>query len=243
MHKKTVLPQFGNFANHLNQRIWSSVLIVNLSLSLFLAALALTNLTLPGTWQNYLFPPLIGIFPLVSYLIFFRRSSGKRKMLAAIATLPAAGFGCLPTLLFLLMAIPPFTLAFFFAIDEMTNEVHIQSEISPDGTQVAEVYFRGVGAYSGGNGRVNVRVHPRIFPWLELNAYSNGRSYASEETTDYVSWINNNTLRVADEEGAIPAYQLYFEPDSTFRTPFMLVQMLILIILMPFVGLLELFFG
>lgn len=65
------------------------------------------------------------------------------------------------------MFVPPFTLGGLFAFDELAGEKQIQQIESPDGRLTADVYFRGVGAYSGGNGRVDVRIRDRFVPFLE----------------------------------------------------------------------------
>jgi hypothetical protein len=125
------------------------------------------------------------------------------------------------------MIIPPFTLAFFFTADEVIHEQHIQSEVSPDGTEVAEVYFRGVGAYSGGMGRMYVYVHPVWFPLVQSKEYANIRSDYGEGTSNYVHWRGNNTLVVADGDQAIPAHQLFINPDFGFYLPIQLALALV----------------
>ena len=92
------------------------------------------------------------------------------------------------------MLVPPFTLGAFFAASEIAGETEIQRAISSDGTRIAYVYFRGVGAYSGGNGRIFVRVRHQILPLLERDVFYLPRSYADENSTNYLEWRDNNTL-------------------------------------------------
>ncbi len=200
---------------------------INIALSLLILVISLTNLSFPGTWPNFVLPPLIGLTSLTLLSRFLLPSASKmRKRLATLSSIPAIVCGCLPPLLMLCLIIPPFTLGFFFAIDETLHEQHIQSAVSPNGTKVAEVYFRGVGAYSGGNGRITVRVRSRFFPFVEWEVFYRGQSIADEGTDDYVSWQDNKTLLISEGSQIVNANQLTFRPDPVFIIPIFLYQSL-----------------
>lgn len=208
-----------------SKRSWKVILLINLALSLFLLLLSLTNLSLPGTWLNYAAPPILGMIALTLLLRFLLPPVTKKlRLLAAASSFPAIGCGCLPSLLMLCMILPPFTLALMFAVGEMAGEQRIQSAVSPDRTRVAEVYFRGVGAYSGGNGRITVRVHARFLPFLEWEVYQRSKSYASEDSHDYLSWMDNRTLLISEDKQQVPANKFYFLPDPGWVVPIILVQ-------------------
>ena len=192
-----------------------------LSLHAVLAGILLlgqvTDLSLSGVVADFVFPPLVGLFALRTF-VWLRAVADRRRRRAA-RLLPAAltVAGCLPACLVALLAIPPFTLGLLFMIDEIGGEVMIQEAVSPDRTRTARVYFRGVGAYSGGNGRIFVRIRPRWLPIVERDVYSLGRSDATEDTTDYVRWVDNDTLYLSEERRELGLGRLRYERPLPLR--------------------------
>jgi hypothetical protein len=112
--------------------------------------------------------------------------------------------------------------------DEILNEKEIQQVASPDGTQVARVTFRGVGAYSGGNGRVSVNVYARFFPILEHEVYYNGSSLASEDESNYVAWLDNRTLLISEDQVTVRADTFFVNPSVlVFFAPVYILTVLV----------------
>ena len=60
--------------------------------------------------------------------------------------------------------------------------------------------FFGVGAYTGGNGHIYVRVKYRCFPIVERDIYYVDESFADEETDDYLYWLDDDTLYISETE-------------------------------------------
>ncbi len=122
-----------------------------------------------------------------------------------LACLPSFVQGGLRILLIVIIILfPPFWLGLMFAVGEQAGLTLIQNLDSPDGTKTARVYFAPVGPYSGGNGRVSVYVRDRNFPFIEQNVYYMSASYyANENTTDYVSWVDNHSIYVAENDVTI----------------------------------------
>jgi hypothetical protein len=203
-----------------------TVIIVNLALGTVLWFGYFTDYSLAGVVLDLAFPPAVGLVGLVSMLWLAARSLAdkRRGCLSALLCLPSFAGGCLPVALTALMILPPFTLGFMFAVDEMAGETRIQQAVSPDGSRVAEVYFRGVGAYSGGNGRIFVRVKPRWFPLIERDIYYLSRSYASEETEDYLHWIDDETLFISETGQEVKVGVIGFEIPSFLLIPILLIQ-------------------
>ena len=201
------------------------IAMVNLMLGAVLWFGLFTDYSLAGTLADLVFTPLVGLVGLVSFVTLLAWKSVKGiGCLASLACLPSLIGGCLPALVTLLLILPPFTLGFIFAMDEMAHETRIQRVVSPNGFWVAEVYFRGVGAYAAGNGRIFVRVKPRWFPFIERDIYSLSKSYASEDTTDYLCWIDSDTLLISETQKEIKVGIVGFEMPSFIRTlPFMLL--------------------
>ena len=129
----------------------------NLGLGLFLWFLFSTEYSLRGTISDIVFPPIVMIIGLISYKILKQRNLSQPST-AKKFFFPSILGGCLPTLFGIIMFLPPFTLGGLFMLVEIQNETVIQETVSPNGLETASVYFRGVGAYGGGNGHIYVRI-------------------------------------------------------------------------------------
>jgi hypothetical protein len=209
---------------------WSkALLIINLILGLFLWFLFFTDYSLAGTFPDILYPPTVGLIALVS-LTITKISYRRRSLLITLSHLPSIIGGGLYILMAFIMFIPPFTLGAIFAISEITGETQIQRVTSPDRTRIAYVYFRGVGAYSGGNGRIYVRVRYQMLPFLERDVFYIGRSYASEDSTNYLEWLDNNTIYIPEIKREIPVGAISAEMPQIFAIPIGIVRSLSTII-------------
>ncbi len=102
----------------------------------------------------------------------------------------------LSALLWVALAFP---LGIIFTLAEIKSEKLIQRAVSPDGTRMAEVSFRGGGPYSAGNGRILVRVRHRFFPLVEREVYFLPVSRAEENTRDYLAWKDDYTLYLREK--------------------------------------------
>ncbi|WP_152918031.1 hypothetical protein [Ardenticatena maritima] len=201
---------------------------VNLILGLFLWFLYSTDYSLAGTIPDILLPPAIGIIAIIS-LAVSRTSSKRQQLLATLSYLPSIIGGGLYVLTVFLMLIPPFTLGTFFAASEIAGETEIQRAISPDRTRTAYVYFRGVGAYSGGNGRIFVRIRYQVLPFLERDIFYLPRSYASEDTEDYVEWRGNNALYISETQEEISVGIIATETPQVIALPYYIFRVLLTI--------------
>ncbi|MDY7040002.1 MAG: hypothetical protein SVX38_03985 [Chloroflexota bacterium] len=205
------------------------IVTVNLVLGVVLWFGLFTDYSLAGTLPDLIFTPTVGLVGFISFVILLARVSIERKgCFAPLACLPSLIGGCLPVVVTLLLILPPFTLGFIFAMDEMANETRIQQAVSPNGFWIAEVYFRGVGAYDSGNGRIFVRVKPQWFPFVERDIYSLSKSYADENTTDYLCWIDDDTLLISETQKEIKVGIVDFEiPSFMLRLLFMLKMLIV----------------
>ncbi len=206
------------------RRWWDPVI---LALGVLLWFLSLTNYSLVGSWPDVIFPIAVGLVAFISLTVALPRTVGWGRVLTASAHLPALLGGGLFVLSTLLMFVPPFTLGGLFAFDELAGEKQIQQIESPDRRLTADVYFRGVGAYSGGNGRVDVRVRDRFVPFLERDVYYLGRSLASETTSDYASWLDNRTLKISETGETVDVRGVKTEVPTIVAIPAVLISMLI----------------
>jgi hypothetical protein len=151
-----------------------------------------TDFSWRGTLPDVLHPTLAAV---VAWLSLMKEDKGadpstrRRFIWACMPSL--LGGGCALLFMAPLLLNP---LALMFRMSESAAETIIQSAISPDGTRIADVYFRPVGAYAGGNGRVSVRVRYLWLPFVERDVVYIGRSYADEDTYHYLEWTDSDTL-------------------------------------------------
>lgn len=175
-----------------------------------------TNYSPAGTLPDFLFA-LFALFVALAASILIPFSSHELRPLVTLSSVPSLA-GIVPYVLFIVIAaIPPFTLGLFFIVGEIADETVIQEAVSPDGWSVAKVYFRGVGAYAGGNGRISVRVVNRWVPFLERDVFYLGRSYADRDDPDYVKWRDNNTLYISETKEEVHVRLVELELPLTFR--------------------------
>lgn len=178
------------------------MLLANLALGSLMWFFVVTDYSLAGTVPDLLFGPVAGAIATASLFILFVLGALRRNRVAWIALLPSMIGGGLTVLIAVIAVIPPFTLAGLFFADEVLNEKIIQTEPSPAGWREAVVTFRGVGAYDSGNGRVIVNVRSNFFPLIEREVHYVGSSYADENSSEYVRWEGENSLRVVGEPSA-----------------------------------------
>src|SRR5207237_7894081 len=99
-----------------------------------------------------------------------------------------------------ILFIPPLTMGAMFQVDAIRSETLVKQVPSPDGSRVAEIYFRP-GGYSGSTYKsLFVRVEWPLFPLVERDIY---KTAVHDPSDSFVSWIDNDTLRVEDSPEAI----------------------------------------
>ncbi len=208
---------------------------VNLLAGLILWFGYCTNLSWAGTIPDIIFPPIVAILAIVTLLTWARSTDTRLKRAYKFVCMPSLIGGCLPVLIAVLMLVPPFTLGFIFMASEVANEKHVESFVSPDNIRVADVYFRGVGAYGSGNGRVFIKIRSRFMPIVERDLYSVDPSYADENTEDYLRWKDRGTLEIINEPGGarsrptkryLDTGTIRFEPPGIIVMPINMLYML-----------------
>lgn len=208
------------------QSNWKVVLALNLALGIFLWFLDSTDYSLRGTISDIVFPPFVFIVAIITLMAV---PDIQKKRISKLVCLPSLIGAGVHVLFGIMMIIPPFTLALLFSIDEIKNEVQIQQISSPNNAQVADVYFRPVGAYSGGSGRIYVKVTNKLLPFLEREILYLRVSHADENTENYLEWIDDSTLYISEINEKIPVGTVKFEIPYAIAVPLNIVQFLIAI--------------
>ena len=210
-----------------SSRRWPGLAALSLVLGLCLWFLSFTDYSLVGTLPDLIFPPAVALVAVISLVISWRRTRRRGRLLVALAHLPALSGGLLFLLAGIMLFVPPFTLGGLFAAGEIAGETRIQQNASPNNHLVASVYFRGVGAYGGGNGRIYVRVQHRTLPFLERDVFYLGESLATEKSSDYVKWVDNGTIHVSEVDQDVDVIGVRAEVPDFLALPFYLTRMLI----------------
>jgi hypothetical protein len=207
-------------------RLRNLLLAINLLLGLSLWLSFCTDYGWANVWANLLFPPLVGIFGLVCLLARRTNTPSSPRRWRLICCLPSV-LGGLPYLVLLIFALlPPFLLATLFWLDEQSNATRIQQVSSPDGTKIAEVYFLPVGAYSGGNGRIEIHLKYRWIPFLKRDIYYLPTSDADTDTHDYIVWRDNSTITVSETHDQIQIEAVRWRVPPIISVPWRAARML-----------------
>jgi len=204
---------------------WRLVAGINLLLGALLLFMDCTDYSWANNAADALFGPLVAIVAIVSMCGARWRATWRRWRIR-IASLPSLIEGGMQVALAVFLLVPPFTLGGLFSLSEMLSERPIQQAVSPDGRRVAEVYFRSVGAYGRGNGRISVRVRERLLPCVERDVYSLSRSYASGSPEEYLQWRDNDTLYMSEKQVEVKIGPVKVSYPSAITVPSTVVQLL-----------------
>jgi len=208
-------------------RWWQRLTVLSLVLGLTLWLLSITDYSLVGTLPDLIFPPAVALVAVISLVVSWRRARRRGRLLVALAHLPAVSGGLLFLLTGIMLFVPPFTLGGLFLAGEIAGETRIQQSASPNNHLVASVYFRGVGAYGGGNGRIHVGVRHRALPLVERDVFSLSESVATERSSDTVRWVDDDTIYVAEVDQDVDVTGVRWQlPDSVVLL-YYLTQMIV----------------
>ena len=184
------------------QRPSKTVLIImEVITSIIVSVFWFFDLRISNAIANYLFNLALAIGGFLLVIGVGKILVGKaEKVLSYLIALPIIAVSVSTLIKFaftILMLIPPFTLGGLFYFDEMFNEKVVQTSISPDDKYIARVYYRAVGAYAGGQGRVEVAYSSTLMPFIERPIYYDGKTYFTEQDAKkYITWDDNNSIRI-----------------------------------------------
>jgi hypothetical protein len=188
-------------------RGWWFLIGENVLFGAMLWATELTDVQVAGTLPSLLFPFLIGLIALVS--LDLRSPGAARTWLLRLACFPSLLGAASHALLAMLVLVPPFTLGGMFWVAEVAGQKNIQSVASPNGSLVATVVLQPVGAYGRGWGHVFVNVHHVALPMVEREVfYLPVTRTARGDPMEYVSWDDDNTLRISETGETVDVHTL-----------------------------------
>lgn len=158
----------------------------------------ITDYSLVGNWGDVFFPPLAFVLGLVALDLSRFLEKGKR-LRARISATPAiiGGLAYLAMLSFAFMS--PNIMGALFMLNEVRGERLISSATSPDGTRIAEAYYRPAGVFIADTNAFLVRVKHTAFPIIERDiVVTRTTSISGDPDQDLLKWDNNDILEVPE---------------------------------------------
>jgi hypothetical protein len=157
------------------------------------------------SWENaaanVLFPPVVGLVGLASLFQIRKRLIRQQKSMHVLLCLPSVLGGIPYLLLMIVLLIPPFVLGPMLWIKQQSTAILIQQVESPNGSQLAEVYYLPVGAIIPEvNGGIEVRLKYKSLPFVKRDTFVLRTTNADENTHDFLSWVDNETLYIKETE-------------------------------------------
>lgn len=183
-----------------------------------------TNYSIVGKYSEFLFPLLAGIIGFVSYKFLVKRNPDNRgKLLYKLTSAPSVIGG----LLSLILIIPPMCLFSFAILNNNSQEIIIQQEISPNNFQVATVYHGYVG-FVGGDDKYSIRVHPRWFPLIEKEVYYElltSPSWCRNDSGKCIFWVDDNTIYISETRQEIKTDKVEFAMPIWLLVIFLVISL------------------
>jgi hypothetical protein len=151
---------------------------------------------------NVLFPPVVGLVGLASLFQLRKLSIRQQKRVHSLLCWPSVLGGLPYLLLMIVLLVPPLVYGPILWIQQQSTAIRIQQVVSPDGSQIAEAYYLPVGPLPELNGGIEVHLKYKWLPFVKRDVFVLRQTNADENTHDYLSWVDHETLYIkeSDEE-------------------------------------------
>ena len=202
-----------------------AVISLNLLLGVILWLGFCTDASFPGIILDLVFPVIVGLLGFIA-LLKIRAAKETPRVQRIIRTL-----FLLPSLIggvgFILLAIIPIILfpLLILWVSEVAGETMVQESVSPNGFYEARAYFRPVGAYTGGNGRVFIRVKYRGFPLIERDIFIY-KTFKDPSEKDFIRWIDANEIAVDEKSQVVKVGFIKFQMPVLIDVPVKLMEII-----------------
>jgi len=175
-------------------------LLVNFILGLVLWFGFCSDYSWDNAAANVLFPPIVGLVGLASLFQIRKRLIRQQKRVHSLLCLPSVIGGIPYLLLMIVLMVPPFVFGPMLWIQQQSSATRIQQVKSPNGSQIAEVYYLPVGPLSELNGGIEVHLKYKWLPFVKRDIFDLLVTNADENTHDHLSWVDNETLYINETE-------------------------------------------
>ena len=201
----------------MKKNAWKINAGINLAIGLFYWFLASTNISLVGSIIELLLPFVIMVIALISKR-WAAPADKKQEKILKLSRFPSIIAGVVNGVMIFILFVPPFTLGGVFMAGELFSEKIVQKTESPNGNKIGRVYYRGIGAYDGGLGRVQISVGYKWMPLFEKDVYYNGRSNLSEDEPQFFRWKDNKSI-ITKEHGEVRLGGIEFRIPQELALP------------------------
>lgn len=188
------------------------IIYINLFLGIILWLGLCTDYSLSGNGLDILLPLVVGCLSLCVLIAILRHKEMVRNTRYAylLTCVPSIAGGCLFVISVIVLFVSGAILGGMFYMAEMSGEQFVEQVKSPDGRYAANIYFRPVGAYTGGNGRILIRVTHRWLPFIEHDVHTH-KTFRDPDQVPFIEWTDNNTINVLDRGGTIKVRWIKFQ--------------------------------
>jgi hypothetical protein len=168
----------------------------------------------------------VGLVGLASLFQIRKRLIRQQKSMHALLCLPSVLGGIPYLLLMIVLMVPPFVYGPIVWIQQQSSAVRIQQVESLKGSQIAEVYYLPVGPLPELNGGIEVHLRYKSLPFVKRDVFVVRQTNADENTHDYLSWVNNETLHIKETEEKLKLDWIEWEVPAFIRLSIELVRYL-----------------
>jgi len=176
---------------------------------------------------NVLFPPIVGLLGLASLFQYRKRLIRQQKSVHSLLYLPSVIGGIPYLLLGIVLMVPPFVFGPLLWIQQQSSAMRIQQVESPNGTQIAEVYYLPVGPLPELNGGIEVHLKYKWLPFVKRDIFAGPAPDANESTHDYLSWVDNETLYIKERDEELKLDWVEWEVPAFMHVSIQLIRLLL----------------
>jgi len=202
-------------------RFWNLLILVNLVLSCILLFGMYTDYQFENGRVNFIYPFTVSVLTIILLWRIYRSGWGNRSKKLIISLIPLVI--SLPYLLTMVICLIPFyTCGCVFGLEYFWNDkgtpVLLQSNISPNYMNTAEVYY----SYAKGDGAVggylDVFVKYRFLPFVNRKVYE---VYTPKSDNEFknplIRWVDNNKIEFKNTQIQILNIGIVqFQPPRNF---------------------------
>ena len=197
------------------------LLLINFGLGLVLWFGLCSDYSWDNAWANIIFPSMVGLVGLVSLFQNRKSLTRQQKRVQSLLCLPSVVGGIPYVLAVIVLMVPPLTFIPMLWIQQQSSAIRIQQVESPNGSQIAEVYYLPVGAIIPEvNGGIEVRLKYKWLPFVKRDVFKLFITDADENTHNYLSWVDNETLYINETEEELKLHWIEWEVPAFIREAF-----------------------
>jgi len=176
--------------------LWSIVFLANLPLGVILWVFSCTYYSWSIYWLSLAYPYAVAAVGVVSLVVARKKRVHRLYRLCCLPSL-AAGVPYVVLLAFFVVTLPCSIGVGLHRIGEEFSRTRLATEVSPDGSKVAEVDFVTLD-YHGNQGRIEIQLKDRRLPFITRSIHS--FAYVNKSDWGSLTWHDDNVLHVYEKK-------------------------------------------